>query len=85
MAEDPLETALRIQGAYLQERSKFLQDAIDIQCRSLEQAQRNVDKALKAIESYRANLQANDIALEALRAEYRGLLQGGTVKQEQDS
>lgn len=67
MANDRLLASIKLQGGELQGRAKWLQDAIDRHQQCIENAQR-------AIEVFRSDLQATNLALDGLRANYRELL-----------
>lgn len=74
MDQERLLRAIKSQGSALQQRAEWTQDIIDRQLRSIEKAQSLIDRAMGIVERSRQDLQANEIALAALRESYREII-----------
>jgi len=67
--------AIKAQGSYIQRKIEWTQKVVDRQFESIERCHKTIDRAQNMIEIARGEIASLEISLQALRAEYRGMIQ----------
>ena len=78
--DERLSQAIVLQGTSLQKRVEFIQKMLERNTQAIEKAQNAIEIAQKMIGLLRVDLLAANLALDAIRDEYRNLLKEDAPK-----